>query len=591
MRNPNFIGRLMNMILLCWTVLLLGFVVTVFWQSKSSAERLAYNDARASIRKDIAYRKWAASHGGVYVPISEHTPANPYLSHLPNRDVITNDGQHLTLMNPAYILSQVTQDYAEYYGTKGHITSLQPLNPKNAPDLWEIKALNEMARTFTEYSELTDIDGEKFIRVLEPMVVIEGCLKCHAKQGYQVGDLRGGISASIPIASYYEDAFDKLAYVGTFFVVLWLIGVAAICHYKTRARKYLQEKQNDVEQYLFSLVDMIEGRDSYTAGHTKRVADYCVRIAKALDICEEQIEQLRRAAMLHDIGKIATPDSILLKPARLSKAEFSIIQQHATSGFQLLNRIDTFADIAGIVQAHHERYDGKGYPNGLKGDEIPQLAQIMAIADAFDAMTTDRIYKGRKSVQESLLEIERLAGEQFNPFYAEVAVKALSTVELSETNQAPKNTTERQRLAYFYNDQLTGLYNREYLRVQLAVEQGSSLQLGRENIQYAAAIYLKNFSNYNRAQGWESGDQLLVEISTQLSDRLTSALLFRLHGDDFLVLSPQALDFDTVKDILNRLTNNTCVRYEFEQFELSNEQCHSVESLEAYMDRQSATLS
>ncbi|MGX9463552.1 Tll0287-like domain-containing protein [Shewanella sp. A14] len=102
-------------------------------------------------------------------------------------------------MNPAYILSQVTQEYANYYGTKGHITSLNPLNPNNAADLWETKALTKMEKTLTEYKELTNIDGILYMRVLEPMVVEESCLKCHAEQGYHVGDLRGGVSISIPV--------------------------------------------------------------------------------------------------------------------------------------------------------------------------------------------------------------------------------------------------------------------------------------------------------------------------------------------------------------------------------------------------------
>jgi hypothetical protein len=322
-KNSKFIERTMNLALVGWTLLILGFITTLYWQTRVSAEQLAFNEAKASIRKDVAIRKWVASHGGVYVPVSERTTPNIYLSHIANRDVITDDGQQLTLMNPAYILTQVAKDYVDDYGLKGHITSLNPLNPNNAADPWETKALTGMQKTLNDFGELAKIDNITYMRVLQPMLVTQGCLKCHAHQGYSVGDVRGGISISIPVQPFYDQMLHQLTYTILFLLILWGIGCAAMIHYKNLAKKYWFDKQNDFEQYLYSLVEMIEGRDSYTAGHTRRVADYAVCIAKALKLTDSEIDQLHRAAMVHDIGKIATPDSILLKPGKLNLRLFS----------------------------------------------------------------------------------------------------------------------------------------------------------------------------------------------------------------------------------------------------------------------------
>ncbi len=573
----------MRLALLAWSLLVLGFIITLYLQNRDFAEQLAFNEAKASIKKDIAFRNWAASHGGVYVPVDEHTTPNLYLSHIPNRDVITNDGQKLTLMNPAYIISQVTQDYAKLYGTKGHITSLDPINPNNAADIWESKALTEIETTLMAYAELTKIDDTLYMRVLEPMFVNEGCLKCHGDQGYHIGDVRGGISISIPVQPYYNQIHHQLTYACLFLFLLWAIGCAAIIHYKKRAHNYLFDKQNDFEQYLYSLVEMIEGRDSYTAGHTRRVADYAVRIGRALSLNKAELDKLHRAAMVHDIGKIATPDSILLKPGKLNNIEFEIIQQHATSGYQLLHKINTFADIANIVRSHHERFDGTGYPDGLSGADIPELSQIIAIADAFDAMTSDRIYKGRKSVEQSLIEITQFSGRQFNPIYAKIAVNALRDVKLDNTTQPQQNITEQQRLAYFYNDQLTGLFNREFLSILLSPVHDQNMKITAEQIQFSTIVYLRNFSMFNREEGWEKGNQLLTQIATEMTVILPTSQLFRIHGDEFIVLSEKPLELSILDELLTNKIANSCIKYQVEQFNISNKIFCSITTLERYL--------
>jgi len=202
------------------------------------------------------------------------------------------------------------------------------------------------------------------------------------------------------------------------------VHLSELVELRTRALLELEaEKAYNYEQTLFAFIEMIEDRDTYTAGHSQRVAHYSKLIAQAMNFNDKECEQVYRAGILHDIGKIATPDTVLLKPGKLSRLEYKLIQEHVSVSHELLCKIPMFSDMAEIIFCHHERYDGKGYPNGLKGDDVPPLAQIMIVADAFDAMTTNRIYKGRKDVETAVAELLSLSGKQFHPNVVCVAEK------------------------------------------------------------------------------------------------------------------------------------------------------------------------
>ncbi len=180
-------------------------VASLVWddnQARENSVELAKVDARSTYNKDLVYRRWISMKGGVYVKPTESTPPNPYLSHLPKRDVITESGDPLTLMNPAYITRQVHELGFEQYGYQGHITSLNCLRPENKPDDWEAESLKKFQQGTKEVMEITTLKGEPYLRFMTAMKVEKGCLKCHGIQGYKVGDLRGGISVSVPLAPY-----------------------------------------------------------------------------------------------------------------------------------------------------------------------------------------------------------------------------------------------------------------------------------------------------------------------------------------------------------------------------------------------------
>jgi len=172
--------------------------------------------------------------------------------------------------------------------------------------------------------------------------------------------------------------------------------------------------QAKTKQAAHALARLIEQRDRYTYGHSERVADYAERLARAMRLDQVQIDLIREAAFLHDIGKITTPDAVLLKPAGLDACEREVMHEHAEQGFTLLERLPEFWEGADFVRSHHERVDGTGYPRGLRGWELPIEVSIIAVADSYDAMTTDRVYRKALPWPVVRAELLRERGRQWD---------------------------------------------------------------------------------------------------------------------------------------------------------------------------------
>jgi HD-GYP domain-containing protein (c-di-GMP phosphodiesterase class II) len=166
---------------------------------------------------------------------------------------------------------------------------------------------------------------------------------------------------------------------------------------------------------VHDLADTIERRDPYTGGHTRRVMNYSLAIGKSLELSRMDMINLKLAAILHDLGKIGISDDILLKNEELSRDEFEHMMMHAVYGAEILDRIDHLKDVIPGIKYHHEKYDGSGYPDGLKGKKIPVIARIIAVADTFDAITTDRPYRKGLSFDSAFEELKKSAGSQFDP--------------------------------------------------------------------------------------------------------------------------------------------------------------------------------
>ena len=234
--------------LAAWTTVVVSLFLWIADDNHDQALELARREALANISKDLVFRRWAASHGGVYVVPSERTPANPYLE-LPDRDVVTTGGKRLTLMNPAYVLREMQQQFQDNLGAKGHLTSLKLLNPANAPDPWERAALQSFEQGEQEQSAVDAIDGQPHLRVMRAVRAERDCLKCHAKQGYREGDVRGGISASVNLAPYLAHSQLELGQTLFSHGALLLLGYTGIGYFARRARRH-EDEQRRHEQAL-----------------------------------------------------------------------------------------------------------------------------------------------------------------------------------------------------------------------------------------------------------------------------------------------------------------------------------------------------
>lgn len=210
-----------------WTLVTVASLSWNLYQDHLEGLRVARHIALTNFERDSLYRRWGAIHGGVYVPVTPDTPPSPYLAKLSERDVITPSGRRLTLLNPAYMTRQV-YELAEKSGLpQGHLTSLKPLRPQNAPDPWEQKALEAFARGQQEVSEVVFIGNQPYMRLMRPFYTEAFCLKCHAEQGYKVGDIRGGISVAVPMKPIEVETWHAWSpMLGH--LALWLLGVVGV---------------------------------------------------------------------------------------------------------------------------------------------------------------------------------------------------------------------------------------------------------------------------------------------------------------------------------------------------------------------------
>ena len=230
----------------------------------------------------------------------------------------------------------------------------------------------------------------------------------------------------LDIQSYCEksDKFDQL-------LLLIESGIKSVEQMREikKINAELSETYEKLEKAYMESIETIrytvEAKDLYTRGHSDRVSEYSVLIGKKLGLNDDDIRRLRIGGLFHDVGKIGVPDSILQKNAKLTDDEYSQIKNHPTIGAHILSTASIFQDIIPIVKHHHERYDGKGYPSRLKGEEIPYLARIAAVADSFDAMTSKRVYRDSLPMDIVISEIEKNKGTQFDPQIADAFLDIL----------------------------------------------------------------------------------------------------------------------------------------------------------------------
>lgn len=275
---------------------------------------------------------------------------------------------------------------------------------------------------------LVDVHDTQALEVLTPLVVPG------------TGEIIGVVETYKPYAEVASSVRDAILVVwvpvgvgaiASYLGLLWVLAGASrqlAVHEKEKASlsarlhdSFLSLEGQSIGT-LQALSAAVDEKDSYTARHSLGVTGWAHHIGQAAGLSSEDLATLERAGLLHDIGKIGVPESVLLKPGALSDIEFELIKQHPDAGARILEAIPFLDTVVPVVRFHHERWDGKGYPTGLAGEEIPYLARVLAVADAFDAMTTDRPYRKAMSAEDAGREIEACAGAQFDPEIARVFV-------------------------------------------------------------------------------------------------------------------------------------------------------------------------
>ncbi|MBF0212352.1 MAG: DUF3365 domain-containing protein [Magnetococcales bacterium] len=239
------VNRISLIVLTVWTLLVIGVLTLTLKQEQNHVLEQARGEAITHLNKDLSFRQWATDHGGVYVIPSESTPPNPYLHHLPNRDLTSDQGIRLTLMNPAYMLREVMERYTETYGVRGHITSLHLLNPDNSPDAWESETLRSFEQGVRERLEQTEIDGKPYLRLMRAMIMETGCLKCHEASGVPVGGVRGGISTAVPMTPYLNSMWKITRTLVMGHTLFWLAGLVALWFVRRQTLKFLTDQNKN----------------------------------------------------------------------------------------------------------------------------------------------------------------------------------------------------------------------------------------------------------------------------------------------------------------------------------------------------------
>ena len=315
--------------------------------------------------------------------------------------------------------------------------------------------------------------------------------------------------------------------------------------YRKDLQRRLDEKTREMEritiQAIMTVANTVDAKDEYTKGHSMRVAAYAEAMARRLGWSEEEIQNTYYVAMMHDVGKIGVPDAVLNKPFRLTDLEFKLIKDHTTMGAEILKDFKMFPNVNVGARYHHERYDGKGYPEGLKSESIPLVARIIAIVDAYDAMTSNRVYRRRLSDDVVMEELQNGKGSQWDPDLVDIFIElikegALEQQWMQEDEMAsPIFDSEkifgfamgRENVLEASTDYLTGVLSKRKGESEIAAglhAAGGCLMI----------LDLDHFKRINQTHGHLAGDYALKMTADVLREVCGKDIVCRTGGDEFL---------------------------------------------------------
>lgn len=351
MSNLELRRRLWGSLLLAavWTVAVWALFGWNVHSSAKHAEEMALQDARATFSKDHAIRAWASGFGGVYVPVGPNAQPSPHLEHIPDRDVVTQTGKQLTLMNPATMVLQIMESHSKLYGIRGRLVSIAPLEPKNAADPWEEEAIERLELGEEEVIEIASIDDQPHLRLLKPMVAFESCLKCHEIQGYGLDDVIGGVGVDVPMEPYYKSLVGVRQVHLISHGSTWFIGILGLFVWHRRGIARIRERTEANETLVAAYADL----ETLVERRTEQLED-----AKKVAMDANQAKSQFLANMSHELR---TPLNAIVGFADLLKMEFlgserqnEWLDHIDDASEHLLNLIEEVLDLAKIESGHME---------------------------------------------------------------------------------------------------------------------------------------------------------------------------------------------------------------------------------------------
>lgn len=252
-KNQKFLIYLL-LVVAIWTLIVGGSFYWNLIHERDYMKSLAKQDAIANFNKNMAFRSWASLHGGIYVKKNARTPSNLNLDHIPERDIVTPSGVKLTLMNPAYMMRQMMNEFPREYGVKGRLVSDKPLWKPNTPDTWEADAIKKFKKGAVEKFEFTTYQGEPYLRLMRPVFIEQGCLKCHGAQGYKVGDVRGGIGVLVDMKRYLNEFNYNRMRLAVSHLIIYTFGLFLILFGGRKLKNYLHLLDEEGEKIQHSHV-------------------------------------------------------------------------------------------------------------------------------------------------------------------------------------------------------------------------------------------------------------------------------------------------------------------------------------------------